>query len=114
MVWDPGHLAAIGVVAPVPACYLNSSHDDYDATRALQVSYNECYSHLYPGDLPSGRTTLVLDGDYGGETTAAVANVQGSARSWTRRPVWSGNGASDRHAPLGRKQVSHHEPLGGS
>lgn len=76
MVWDPGHLAAIGVVAPVPACYLNSSHDDYDATRALQVSYNECYSHLYPGDLPSGRTTLVLDGDYGGETTAAVANVQ--------------------------------------
>ncbi|MFI2365683.1 peptidoglycan-binding protein [Promicromonospora sp. NPDC019610] len=57
-------------------CYQNPDHYTYVATRAIQLTYNQCYASRYPGGLPSGATTLVRDGDYGAETAAAVWNMQ--------------------------------------
>lgn len=57
------------------SCYLNPSHDNATATTALQRSYNTCYASANR-PLPSGRTTLIVDGDYGNETLAAIEWVQ--------------------------------------
>lgn len=67
---------APGSTSGTNKCYQNRDHYTYAATRAIQLTYNQCYASHYPGGLPSGATTLVRDGEYGAETAAAVWNIQ--------------------------------------
>jgi peptidoglycan hydrolase-like protein with peptidoglycan-binding domain len=58
-------------------CYMNSELANYgDQVKALQRSYNNCYSHLsFFDDYP----TLVVDGDFGTRTIDALERVQSYA-----------------------------------
>ncbi|WP_431891486.1 peptidoglycan-binding domain-containing protein [Cellulosimicrobium funkei] len=51
-------------------CYQNANGYTTAATRAFQVSYNNCYASRY------GYPSLATDGHFGPLTTQAVRNVQ--------------------------------------